>query len=105
MADCDVLVYGPIAIDNIIRIPFLPTPEVDVIPTEDIYQIGAAAANTALWLATWQVQTRLCGHGIGHDYGGEIVWARLQEVPPLDISYLRRYHEHNTPMIRCLVTD
>lgn len=100
----DVFVYGPIAIDNIIMLPYLPTPEVDVIPLEDRYELGAAGANSAVWLASWGLKVCLAGNGIGTDRYGDLVWEHLQKYPALDVRHLRRYNEFPTPLVRCLVT-
>jgi len=63
----EVFAYGEVGIDNIIRVPHLPTLELAAFPTSDTYHIGGAAANTAVTLAAWGVRVRLAGNAIGDD--------------------------------------
>jgi len=104
MVACDVFCYGELGVDNIIRVPHLPTPELAVFPTADSYHIGGAAANTAVWLASWGVPVRLAGNTIGCDEYGTELWERLSAHPTLDLRYIERDADIVTPFCRILVT-
>ena len=41
--------------------------------SDDFENIGGAAANSAMWLANWDVPTRLAGHDLGDDRPGDVV--------------------------------
>lgn len=99
-----VLCYGELGVDNLIRVPHLPTPERAAFPSVDDYRIGGAAANTAVWLAGWEVPTRLAGNALGRDELGERLWTWLGGYPSLDLRFVERLPELATPFCRILVT-
>lgn len=104
MAACDVFCYGELGVDNIVRVPHLPTSELAAFPTADSYHIGGAAANTAVWLASWGIPVRLAGNGIGRDEYGTELWERLSAHTTLDLRYIERDAGIVTPFCRILVT-
>ena len=104
MTACDVFCYGELGIDNIIHLPYLPTPELAAFPTADSYHIGGAAANTAVWLASWGVSVRLAGNAIGCDDYGKLLWGWLNHHPALDLRYIEKREDMVTPFCRILVT-
>jgi sugar/nucleoside kinase (ribokinase family) len=99
----EVFVYGEIGVDNIIRVPHLPAPELAAFPTSDTYHVGGAAANTAVNLAAWGVHTRLSGNAIGEDDQGKRLRQWLGAHPSLDLSCLESYLGLATPFCRILV--
>jgi sugar/nucleoside kinase (ribokinase family) len=99
-----VFCYGELGIDNIIRLPHLPTPERAAFPFADTYHIGGAAANTAVWLAGWGVPVGLAGNAIGHDDHGRQLIDWLGRYPSLDRRSLEVRQEVATPFCRILVT-
>ncbi len=99
-----VFCYGEIGVDNIIRLPDLPTPELAVFPTSDSYHIGGAAANTAVWLAHLGVPVGLAGNAIGNDLYGQQLWDWLGQHEPLDLSLVERLEDGMTPFCRVMVT-
>jgi sugar/nucleoside kinase (ribokinase family) len=104
MAPLEVLCYGELGIDNLIRVPHLPTPELAAFPTGESYHVGGAAANTALWLAKWGVSVRLAGNAIARDAYGEILLEALKLYPSLDIGLVEINPDASTPFCRVLVT-
>jgi sugar/nucleoside kinase (ribokinase family) len=104
MTVCDVFCYGELGVDNIIRLPHLPTPELAAFSTDDSYHIGGAAANTAVWLARWGVLVRLAGNGIGRDDYGKRLWGWLSQHPALDLRYIEQREDTVTPFCRIMVT-
>ena len=99
-----VFCYGEIGIDNIIRVPHLPDPELAAFPTDDSYHIGGAAANTAVWLAGLGVRVGLSGNHIGLDEYGLDLWERLSARPNLDLEHVTRDPGATTPFCRVMVT-
>lgn len=104
MSAPDVLCYGELGIDNLIRVPHLPTPELAAFPTGESYHLGGAAANSALWLANWGVSVRLAGNAIGGDAYGALLLDTLRSYPSLDLEHMTRLPNEHTPFCRVLVT-
>jgi sugar/nucleoside kinase (ribokinase family) len=104
MKPCAVFCYGEIGVDNIVRLPHLPTPERAAFPTEESYHIGGAAANSAVWLAAWGVPTALAGNALGRDEYGRQLLGWLGQHPALDLSLLEALAGIATPFCRILVT-
>ncbi len=98
----NILVYGEIGVDNAIRVPELPAPELAVFPTGDTYHIGGAATNVAVALAAWGVPVTLAGNAIGDDDLGQMLRGWLAQYPALDLSLLDTA-DHPTPFCRILV--
>lgn len=101
---CDVFCYGGIGIDNIVHVPYLPSPERFAVPTRDAYQLGGGAVHTATWLATWGLSVRISGNPIGYDPDGDRVMEWLARYPQIDLSAIERLERKTTPFVRCLVT-
>ena len=100
----DVFCYGEIGVDNIIQVPHLPTPELAAFPTADTYHIGGAAANTAVWLASFGIPVGLAGNAVGVDQHGRQLWQWLAQHASLDLSLVQRREDVVTPFCRVLVT-
>ena len=90
MVSYDVFCYGEIGVDNIIRVPHLPNPELASFPTGDSYHIGGAAANTAVWLAKFGFSIGLSGNAIGTDEYGRLLWQQLSQYLSLDLSLIKQ---------------
>ena len=99
-----VLCYGEIDLDIYVALNRLPTMEHSAWCSEDFENIGGAAANSALWLANWGIDTRLAGHDLGDDRAGDEVRLLLAESPQLDVSYIGNHAGYRTPRCQCLVT-
>ncbi|MCP4416956.1 MAG: carbohydrate kinase family protein [Chloroflexi bacterium] len=104
MTNYDVYCYGEIGIDNIIELPHLPSPELAAFPTGDSYHVGGAAANTAVWLASFGFSVGLTGNAIGFDSYGQQLWQSLKQHPNIDLSLIQRNKGVNTPFCRAMVT-
>lgn len=104
MTDPTVISYGELGIDNIIQVPQLPSAEQAAFPTGDSYHIGGAAANAAVWLASWGVPVALIGNAIGDDDLGRDLQSRLAAFPQLDRRWLWVVSGGSTPFCRILVT-
>lgn len=104
MSEPAILCYGELGIDNLIQVPYLPTPEKAAFPSAESYHIGGAAANTAVWLAHWDVPVSLTGNVIGTDPYGRLLMEHLQGYPHMELTYLRQEPDAATPFCRVLVT-
>ncbi|MCC6905352.1 MAG: carbohydrate kinase family protein [Anaerolineae bacterium] len=104
MSDCDAFCYGPVAVDNIIRMPNLPAPDRPAWATADEYHTGGGMANTAAWLAHFGTRVRFSGRTLGYDEYGDLVIERFKRIPTLDLTYLERRADVRTPICRVMVT-
>jgi sugar/nucleoside kinase (ribokinase family) len=104
MADCEVLCYGEIGIDNIIQADDLPSPENASFPKSDSYHGGGAALNTAIWLSELHVKVKLTGNVIGRDPYGDLIMAGLRKHRKIDMSLVEQREGVTTPFTRAIVT-
>ncbi len=104
MADCEVLCYGEIGIDNIIQADDLPSPENASFPKSDSYHGGGAALNTAIWLSELHVKVKLTGNVIGRDPYGDMIIAGLRKHRKIDVSLVEQRDGVTTPFTRAIVT-
>jgi sugar/nucleoside kinase (ribokinase family) len=93
-----------LGVDNIIRLPHLPTLERAAFPQAEGYHIGGAAANSAVWLAGWDVRVGLAGNAIGRDDYGSRLLEWLGRYPALDLRYIESREDAVTPFCRIMVT-
>lgn len=99
----DVVVYGEIGLDNIIRVPFFPRPQKDAPVTGDSYEIGGAGTNVAVFLASWGLNVRISGNMLGDDPYGIEMRTRLEKYSTLDLSYLITRAGVESPFCRIIV--
>ena len=104
MADCEVLCYGEIGIDNIIQTDDLPSPENASFPKSDSYHGGGAALNTAIWLSVLNVKVKLTGNVIGRDPYGDLIMAGLRKHRKIDVTLVEQREGVTTPFTRAIVT-
>ena len=98
-----VLCYGGICIDNIIHIPYMPTPGIATTPSHQQFQLGGGATQTALWLASWQVPVALTGNAIGIDAYAQQILEELHNFECFDSSQIQQKKDVHTPYTRALV--
>lgn len=98
-----VLCYGGICVDNIIHVPYMPTPGVATTPTHQQFQLGGGATQTAIWLAQWGVPVALSGNAIGQDNYGKQILEWLNVYDTFDISQIQQTKDVTTPYTRALV--
>ena len=100
----DVMCYGTISLDNIVRVPYLPSPKRDTQVIREHYQPGGEAVNVGVALAAWGGEVALIGNVIGEDeYGKQLITA-LHKHPGVDLRYVSRIPNLRTPFRRVLVT-
>lgn len=99
----DVLSYGTIGLDYILRVPYWPTPDRGAhAPGEEEY-LGGKAANTAVFLAAWGAKVAVTGHVIGDDVVGDRLVERLGALENISTRYLRRQAGLRSMYCRILV--
>ncbi len=103
-AAVDVFVYGETGADNLIQVPYLPTPERAASILSESYHTGGVGANVAVLLSAWGLKVRLSGNALGDDEYGRLVRAGLETFPNLDLSYLETRPGLRTPFWRIMVT-
>lgn len=86
----DVLSYGTIGLDNILRLPHLPRPDIGTHTLDQSWHLGGKATNTAALLATWGLKVAISGHTIGDDDIGVRLLNILACYPNISTRYLTR---------------
>lgn len=102
--DYDVLCYGTISADDLIYVPYLPTPRRDSQVQQDFHRLGGEAATVARVLSTWGLRVAIVGNAIGEDEWGRYIRSQLDLLPGIDNRFLVQRPEVRTPFCRILVT-
>lgn len=100
----DVLCYGTISIENVTRLPYLPTPRRDAPASHEHDELGGEALNVAMQLSAWGLRVVVVGNFIGTDRKGEFITAELARWPTVDVSHIVQHPNVVTPFSRVLVT-
>lgn len=102
--DYDVLCYGTISADDLIYVPYMPTPRRDSQVQQDFQRLGGEAATVARVLSTWGLRVAIVGNAIGEDKWGRYIRQQLDLLPGIDTRYLVQRADVRTPFCRILVT-
>ncbi|KPJ63647.1 hypothetical protein AMK68_03380, partial [candidate division KD3-62 bacterium DG_56] len=97
--------YGIICHDYIVRVNRYPRQGVGAGIVGEGTFIGGEAANCAVALATWGVETWLGGNLLGDDDRGREVLARLRGMPGLDSAAVAVERNYETPHAVILACD
>lgn len=100
----EVCVYGTMCLDRIRRVQNLPPPGGYVEVLEERWMPGGEALNTALALATWGVQVALVPNALGEDELAEHLLSILKAYPSLDLRFVCRRKDVQTPTCDVYVT-
>jgi sugar/nucleoside kinase (ribokinase family) len=100
----DVLCYGTISADNLIYVPFLPTPKRDSQVQQEIRLLGGEAVTVAQVLSDWGLRVAIMGNAIGDDYWGQFIREQLAGHSGIDTRYVEQRTDVRTPICRILVT-
>ena len=100
----DVLCYGTVSLDNITRIPYLPTPRRDTPAIAEYNALGGEAVGVAIPLAAWGLRVMVVGNLIGMDWMGQFILDALAPYPLVDTRHIRQHENVTTPFSRVLVT-
>ena len=99
----DVLSYGTIGLDYVIRVPDWPQPAKGVHASEEREYLGGKATNVAVFLASWDLQVAVSGNVLGDDLIGERILARLADHPNISTRYVKRIEGERSMYCRILV--
>jgi ribokinase len=99
----DVLSFGTIGLDYILRVPDWPTPERGVHAPGEEEHLGGKALNVAVLLGGWGLRVAVSGHAIGDDPRGGRLVERLDAHPNVSREYLRQVEGLHTMYCRILV--
>lgn len=100
----DAICYGTISFDNIVGLPYLPSPQRDAQVSRESYHPGGEAVNVGVMLAAWGGEVALIGNVIGEDDYGRQLITELHRHPGIDLRYVSRVPGVRTPYRRVLVT-
>ncbi len=100
----DVIAYGTISLDNIVRLPHLPKRRGAATVTADYYKLGGGALNVAMPLAVWGHGVVVVGNQLGEDAYGDFIYQELERFPLVDDRWFERNPRVRTPFSRILVT-
>ena len=100
----DVLCYGTISADNLIYVPFLPTPKRDSQVQDEFSRLGGEAVTVAQVLSTWGLRVAVVGNAIGNDRWGSFIRQELAAFPGIDTRFIDQRDDVKTPFCRILVT-
>jgi sulfofructose kinase len=100
----DVLCYGTISVDNVTRVPHLPTPRRDAYAIAEYNSLGGEALTVAIALAGWGLRVLVMGNLIGTDWKGEFIMQELARCDKIDTRHIRQHENVVTPFLRVLVT-
>lgn len=101
----DVLCYGTISVENVIRVPYLPSPKRDVSVIHEYTQLGGEALGVAIPLSAWGLRVLVAGNLIGTDGNGQFIVEQLKRYPGIDTRYIKQHENVATPFSRILVTS
>jgi serine protease AprX len=104
MADHTILCYGLFSLDNIVRVPAMPTPDRGTHVTADYYKLGGEALNVGVALSGWGLQVAAVGNDIGEDPYADFIVRELERYPALVAPWLVRNPRVRTPFRRSFVT-
>lgn len=100
----DILCYGALCADNLIRLPRLPAPGEGVRALSDSLVPGGNALNEARCLAAWDRSVALLGDALGDDPEGALLRRAVAAAPGIDGSHLLLVPGARTPLCRIMIT-
>jgi sugar/nucleoside kinase (ribokinase family) len=100
----DVLCYGALCADTLIRVPRFPAPGEGVRALSEVMVAGGNAMNEARCLAAWGERVALMGDHLGDDAEGALLTETSMGDPNLDASYIQHSPGWPTPRCRIIVT-
>jgi len=100
----DIICYGTLCQDRIIRIPRYPELGRSVWIQEDTLAVGGEAANSAIALNAWGQRTLLLGTVLGRDDRGHWLLDRLSELDYVDSAEFTASHDADTPYCVIMAT-
>ncbi|MCO5242577.1 MAG: carbohydrate kinase family protein [Anaerolineae bacterium] len=100
----DVICYGTISADNIVYVPYVPTPRRDSQVQAEFSRLGGEAATVARVLSTWGLRVAVVGNILGDDRWGNFIRQELASYSGIDTRYVTSRPDVRTPFCRIMVT-
>ena len=100
----DVICYGTISADNIVYVPYVPTPRRDSQVQAEFSRLGGEAATVARVLSTWGLRVAIVGNILGDDRWGNFIRQELASYSGIDTRYVTSRPDVRTPFCRIMVT-
>ncbi|MEZ4770426.1 MAG: carbohydrate kinase family protein [Caldilineales bacterium] len=103
-SEFDVICYGTISADNIVYVPYVPTPRRDSQVQAEFSRLGGEAATVARVLSTWGLRVAVVGNLLGEDRWGDFIRRELASYSGIDTRYVTSRTDVRTPFCRIMVT-
>lgn len=103
-SEFDVICYGTISADNIVYVPYVPTPRRDSQVQAEFSRLGGEAATVARVLSTWGLRVAIVGNILGEDRWGNFIRQELGSYNGIDTRYVTTRSDVRTPFCRIMVT-
>ena len=100
----DVICYGTISADNIVYVPYVPTPRRDSQVQAEFSRLGGEAATVARVLSTWGLRVAIVGNILGEDRWGNFIRQELASYSGIDTRYVTSRPGVRSPFCRIMVT-
>jgi sugar/nucleoside kinase (ribokinase family) len=100
----DVLSYGTIGVDRILRVPHWPSPEISTHTLSESIYLGGKATNAAAFLAEWGTRVAVSGTILGDDDTGKLFFGLLEGYPDIATDYLEQRQELSS-MYCCILVN
>lgn len=103
-SEFDVICYGTISADNVVFVPYVPTPRRDSQVQAEFSRLGGEAATVARVLSTWGLRVAIVGNVLGEDRWGDFIRQQLASYNGIDTRYVTTRAGVRTPFCRIMVT-
>ncbi|MCB0200350.1 MAG: carbohydrate kinase family protein [Anaerolineae bacterium] len=103
-SEFDVICYGTISADNIVYVPYIPTPRRDSQVQAEFSRLGGEAATVARVLSTWGLRVAIVGNILGEDRWGNFIRQELASYSGIDTRYVTTQPGVRSPFCRIMVT-
>lgn len=103
-SEFDVICYGTISADNIVYVPYVPTPRRDSQVQAEFSRLGGEAATVARVLSTWGLRVAIVGNILGEDRWGNFIRQELASYSGIDTRYVTSRPDVRSPFCRIMVT-
>lgn len=100
----DVVVYGTIAVSNLVRLPAAPRGTRPAVATADYYNLGGGALESAVPLAAWGWHVGVAGNKVGEDAYADFILQELARFPRIDRRWIEQEPRIRTPFSRIFTT-
>src|SRR5438046_1626113 len=86
----DVLSYGTLGVDRILRVPHWPGPDVSTHTFSESIHLGGKATNAAAFLAAWGARVAVAGTIVGKDDTGRLFFDLLKCYSGISTNHIEQ---------------